>query len=228
MVCCFYAWQEYATDKRATDKRLQAAARKVLGKWMHGGVSRAFERWTQFAETEKKLRAKSKTVVYRIMNMHVARSFSMWIEFVHVSKRSASELLIKQAFVLRQSLWLKRVRILTLGIHFHFLRRYFKTRRSLIFRMRYKGFVALRGHFSAWFFFVNAVKFQRDDEFTISVLKSVSNFPLQHYLEEHATRRIHSSRSSFCKSFEKQLDSLQSKACTFIELFHFGVKLSKH
>jgi hypothetical protein len=45
-----------------------------LGKWMHGGVSRAFERWTQFAETEKKLRAKSKTVVYRIMNMHVARS----------------------------------------------------------------------------------------------------------------------------------------------------------
>jgi hypothetical protein len=212
MVCCFYAWQEYATNKKETSKRLQTAARKILGKWMHGGASRAFERWLRFAQEEKKLRAKSKTVVYRIMNMHVASCFYKWIDVLYDSKISASLAVRQQILILRRSSWFSRVRLLSLGLHFHIFRRHFKTRRSVHFRLRYKGYVALRSHFSAWFVFVNAVKVQRDDEFTVSVLKSVSNFPLQHYLEENAAKRIHSSRTLFCKSFEKQLESMQEQA----------------
>ncbi len=182
---------------------------------MHGGASRAFERWLRFAQDGKKLRAKSKTVIYRIMNMHVARCFSFWIAVVHDSKFSARQVARQQLFVLKQHHFLYRLRILVLGIHFHFFRRFFKTRRSLNFRLRHKGYVTLRSHFSSWFSFVSAVKVQRDDEFTVSVLKSVSNVPLQYHLEEHAARRIRSSRVIFCKSFEKQLDSLQAQARLF-------------
>jgi hypothetical protein len=178
---------------------------------MHGGVSRAFERWMQFAQAGKRLRAKSKTVVYRIINMQLYRWFSNWIVVLKNSQLAAFELKRKQSLSLKQARWLSRVRILVLGIHFHFFRRFFKTRRSLHFRLRYKGFIALRCHFSAWFMFCNVLKVQRDDEFTISVLKSVSNFPLQHYLEEHASKRIRSSRTAFCKSFEIQLESLQNQ-----------------
>ena len=212
MVCCFYAWQEYAADKKETSKRLQAAARKVLGKWMHGGTSRVFERWLRFAQEEKKLRAKSKTVVYRIMNMHVASCFSTWVEFLNDSKLSGFRLARQNVLALKQFHWFNRIRILCMGLHFHFFRRHFKTRRSLNFRLRHKGYIVLRSHFFAWFYFVNAIKVQRDDEFTVSVLKSVSNFPLQHHLEENAAKRIHSSRTVFCRSFEKQLESMQEKA----------------
>jgi hypothetical protein len=215
MVCCFYAWQEYATDKKETSKRLQAAARKILGKWMHGGVSRAFERWLRFAQEEKKLRAKCKTVVYRISNSIASRCISVWICFVQSSKRASWLLTRADSLSIKQSHWFHRVRILSLGLHFHFFRRHFKTRRSLSFRLRYKGYSLLRSYFSTWFTHIHAVKIQRDDEFTVSVLKSVSNFPLQHYLEEHAAKRIHSSRTQFCRSFEKQLELMQEKASSF-------------
>jgi hypothetical protein len=215
MVCCFYAWQEYATDKKETSKRLQAAARKILGKWMHGGVSRAFERWLRFAQEEKKLRAKCKTVVYRISNIIASRCISVWICFVQSSKRASWLLTRAYSLSIKQSHLFHRVRILSLGLHFHFFRRHFKTRRSLSFRLRYKGYSLLRSYFSTWFTHIHAVKIQRDDEFTVSVLKSVSNFPLQHYLEEHAAKRIHSSRTQFCRSFEKQLELMQEKASSF-------------
>jgi hypothetical protein len=171
-----------------------------------------FERWLRFAQEEKKLRAKSKTVVYRIMNMHVASCFSTWVEFLNDSKLSGFRLARQSVLALKQFHWFNRIRILCMGLHFHFFRRHFKTRRSLNFRLRHKGYIVLRSHFFAWFYFVNAIKVQRDDEFTVSVLKSVSNFPLQHYLEENAAKRIHSSRTVFCRSFEKQLESMQEKA----------------
>jgi hypothetical protein len=186
---------------------------------MHGGVSRAFERWLRFAQEEKKLRAKCKTVVYRIRNMLAARCISIWILFVESSKRASWLLFRLNCLSVKQSHWFHRVRILSLGLHFHFFRRYFKTRRSLSYRLRYKGHTILRSHFSTWFTHIHAVKIQRDDEFTVSVLKSVSNFPLQHYLEEHATKRIHSSRILFCRSFEKQLELMQEKASS-IEFLH--------
>jgi hypothetical protein len=219
MVCCFYAWQERSVEKKETGKRLQTAARKILGKWMHGGASRAFERWLKFAQDGKKLRAKSKTVIYRIMNMHVARCFSIWISFLVDAKSSAFQVARRDLLTLKQKHWFYRLRILILGIHFHFFRRYFKTRRSLNFRLLHKGLVTRRRHFSSWFSFLSAVKVQRDDEFTVSVLKSVSNVPLQYHLEEHATKRIHSSRAIFCKSFEKQLESLQAQARPFATSF---------
>ena len=35
MVCCFIEWFEFVKTKRETTKRLQHAAKKVLGKWMY-------------------------------------------------------------------------------------------------------------------------------------------------------------------------------------------------
>ena len=189
MVCCFYAWQEHVAAKKETDKRLQVAGRKILGRWMHGGASRSFERWLAFVQD-------AKATSFRLAREHA--------------------LSLKQSHYVE--LRVQRFRMFCLGLHFHFFRRHFKTRRSLKHRLRHMGFVNLRSFFCAWFSVVNAFKIQRDDEFTISVLKSISNFPLQHYLEQHATKRIHTSRSAFCKSFQIQIESLNEKARIVVEM----------
>jgi hypothetical protein len=87
MVCCFYEWREHVKTKKETSQRLQHAARKVLGKWMFGGLSRSFERWAQVTGESKRLKAKAKTVIYRIKNQAVDCCFYFWNQFIKGRKQ---------------------------------------------------------------------------------------------------------------------------------------------
>jgi hypothetical protein len=91
MVCSFYEWQEYVKTKKETTHRLQHAAKKVLGKWMFGGLSRSFERWSQITSESKRLKAKAKTVIYRIKNACAARCFNEWNQHIKLRKEIAQK-----------------------------------------------------------------------------------------------------------------------------------------
>jgi hypothetical protein len=91
MVCCFYEWHEYVKTKRETAHRLQHAAKKVLGKWMFGGMSRSFERWAQITSESKRLKSKAKTVIYRIKNACAAKSFDEWHQCIKSRKETAAK-----------------------------------------------------------------------------------------------------------------------------------------
>jgi hypothetical protein len=191
---------------------MQAAARKILRKWMHGGASRAFERWLMVARDAKVRRAKSKTLIVRV-NHHVAfRVFATWVYYLGHVRIVAVQMLRHQARSIKLVQFCSRLRLFCLHFHFHHYRGYCRRRRSLKFRLHFKSHISLRGHFFAWSSCVIAFKVQRDDEFTITILKSVSNFPLQHNLEQHAAKRLHSSRAAFRKAFELKLIDLQEKA----------------
>ena len=101
MVCCFYEWQAYVKTKKETTQRLQHAAKKVLGKWMFGGLSRSFECWAQHTSESKRLKSKAKVVIYRIKNACAAKCMSQWIEHVRKMKRAkrSIQMLLKKGMV---------------------------------------------------------------------------------------------------------------------------------
>jgi hypothetical protein len=88
MVCCFYEWHEFVKTKKETTQRLQHAAKKVLGKWMLGGLSRSFERWAQITGESKRLKA----VIYRLKNLNASRIFDHWNRFIKSRKESDTKL----------------------------------------------------------------------------------------------------------------------------------------
>ena len=157
-------------------KRMKVVGARVISRMRNSAAAKYFYCWVA------SLSAKHKHVDSLLVSLE---SELNRFAFVQDSNSTAFRFAIEQNLSIKQSYYVKlrarRSRMFCLVLHFLVFRRYCQTRRSLKYRLRHRGYVSLHSHFSVWLAVVNAFNIQRDDEFTISLLKSVSNFPLQHF-----------------------------------------------
>ena len=85
----FIVWREYAYNHFAA---VRGCAR-VLARWKHQTLSRAYQAWLSRVETNKYLRRKAKTHMIRLLKYHIRRTLITWVQHVQDQRMTTQRVL---------------------------------------------------------------------------------------------------------------------------------------